>query len=100
MPIIEQTREVGDLTVLTVKRVRQQILLALQLIDDDDQKATVLIGCAVDLINAASDMMEHDGKVDPTTAMMTVVGSVLAAVDNPKIKSVVRSILTKHMSMP
>jgi hypothetical protein len=100
MPTITQTRETGDLTVLTIKRVRAAMLLASQLIEDDDQRASMFIAVAVDLINASAQMLEHDGQVAPRSAMMMVIASVLYAVDDPQIRSVIETVLGKRTQKP
>jgi hypothetical protein len=93
MPEIRQTQETGDLTVLTIKRVRAAVSLALQLIEDDDQRASILIGVAVDMVNGAASLLEHDGKVPARSAMLATIVSVLTAVDDPQIKAMITAIL-------
>ncbi|MEY9235341.1 hypothetical protein ABIF78_007664 [Bradyrhizobium japonicum] len=93
---VYQTKETADLARLSVERVRYAVMLAGQLIEDDEQRASILITCAVDLINGAASLLEQDGKVSPHAAMTTAVLSVMSAVDDAKVQAAMATLLTKR----
>lgn len=82
-----QTAETADLTVLAIERVRKAVMMVGQLIDDDGQRASVLMACAVDLIDGAASLLERDGELSPHDAMMMAIVSVMCAVDDEKVRT-------------
>ena len=91
----KQNQETVDLTNLAIERVRKAVMLVGQLIADDEQRASLLMAVAVDLIDGAASLFEGTGKWSRHDSMMMAIMSVMCAVDDEVVRAKMNALVTQ-----
>ena len=73
--------ETADLGKLAIDRVRNAFVTVGQLVEDDRQRASILIACAIDFVGGAASMIEESEGISEDAAMATVVTNMLRGLD-------------------
>jgi hypothetical protein len=80
--------EFNDLNALAQKRTRDAVMLVLQLLDDDQERAASLIAVAIEFLHGAAQHLTHDGSMDEDQAFNKVLGTMLGSIGPDKVITV------------
>ena len=86
--------EFRDLGKLARKRTREAAMSVGQLLDDDQEKAALLVSCAVDFINGATFMLTEDTDVTEQEALGSVLGMIFATLGVEDVAKALRAART------
>ena len=80
-------RQFADLSNHARERARANVMLTLQLLDDDQECAALLIYLAIDFINGATEHLLDDGSISEEEALGTAITMFMSAFGQRKIVS-------------
>lgn len=85
----------NDLRRLTQKRTRDAATLTLQLLDDDGDRISMLMACAIDFINGAAEFVRQHSEADgePITkeeALGHTLNSLIAMMGERKVINAIK----------
>jgi hypothetical protein len=77
--------EFNDLNALAQKRTRDAMILVLQLLDDDQERAAALIATAIEFLHGAAQHLAYDGTLNEDQAFNKVLGTMLGSIGADKV---------------
>jgi len=89
-------KQFKDLVKLAHDRTRQSALSVAQLMDDDSEKAALLISCAVDFVEGAVAFVSDDGDSDDQEAMCNVLAMLFTMLGKDKILTMISMLQQKE----
>jgi len=87
--------EVSDLTRHAMERCRRSVVAVLSLInsEDDGARASVFLSVAIDMLRGASIVLEEERGMTKDEALVSVVGSVIQALDAKVVDRALRHVV-------
>jgi len=73
-------QEFRDLGRLACKRTRDSAMTVAQLLDDDAERAALLVSVALDFIRGATEMLADDEELSEQEALGTVLGMIFSTI--------------------
>ena len=91
-------QELRDLGKLARKRTREAAMSVCQLLDEDQEKAALLVSVAVDFINGATFMLTEDTDVSEQEALGSVLGMIFSTIGIEDVATALRAVRTGRSS--